>query len=368
MRVLLSTSSFLPEAGGPARSVPQLASALAELGIDVGLWAPDGSAGTSELLSAIRGVTLLDGGAQEAWRRFGRVDVLHDNGIWRGHHRSLARLAGQMDAARVVSPRGMLEPWALKHKPVRKRLAWWAYQRQLLKSATALHATAASEAEQFARLGLRRPVPIIPNGVNLPDWGQLEKLRDAPGETLSCLFMSRVHPKKGLPLLLEAWAALRPRGWQLDIAGPDEAGHRAELEQMVRRLHLGEEVRFLGPLEGEDKRKALARADLAVLPTYSENFGIFVAEALAHGCPVLTTHGAPWEVLETENCGWWVPVTTEAIGTALREATAMSVEARRDMGQRGHRVVARDFGWPGIAETFKQVYEDAANAHRSAHD
>lgn len=368
MRVLLSASSFHPEFGGPARSVPQLGSALADAGLEVGLWAPDGSATTSSLLSGIPGMTRLGGSAEEAWRNFGRIDVLHDNGLWRSNHRSLAALAARAGVARVVSPRGMLEPWALRHKPIRKRLAWWTYQRRLLQTASALHATAKSEAEQFAKLGLRRPAPIIPNGVNLPDWDEVERLREPTREPHTCLFMSRVHPKKGLPLLLEAWSALRPAGWRLDIAGPDEAGHRAELERMVRRLRLDDTVRFLGPLEGNTKQRALAGADLAVLPTYSENFGIVVAEALAHGCPVLTTHGAPWKVLETEDCGWWVPVTTEAIGTALREATSLSVETRREMGRRGHQVVARDFAWPKIAAAFISVYEEAAQAHRNPRD
>lgn len=359
MRILLSTASFQPEAGGPARSVPQLAAALTEFGLDVGLWAPDGSAVTSALLSESRNITLLDGSAEDAWRRFGRVDVVHDNGIWRGHHRSLACLARRARVARVVSPRGMLEPWALDHKPVRKRLAWVIYQRRLLDSATILHATADNEAEQLARLGLRQPVQIIPNGVALPDYGQVMGLRKVPSEKRTCLFLSRIHPKKGLPLLLEAWNELRPSAWKLHIAGPDEAGHRAQLEEMVRKLDLGGAVCFLPPLEGGEKLRALAQADLFVLPTYSENFGIVVAEALAHGCPVVTTHGAPWEELTIEECGWWVPISTKAITDALREATMLSDAARWEMGNRGRNLVARRFSWPGIARAFCGLYEEA---------
>ncbi|KEO54707.1 hypothetical protein TP2_17380 [Thioclava pacifica DSM 10166] len=257
----------------------------------------------------------------------------------------------------------MLEPWALRYKPVRKRLAWWMYQRRALDAANILHATADSEADQLARLGLQRPVRIIPNGVTLPDMAQVESLRATSDETRTCLFLSRIHPKKGLPLLLKAWNELRPPAWQLHIAGPDEAGHLSQLEDMVRHLDLGETVRFLGSLEGNEKLRALARADLVVLPTYSENFGIVVAEALAHGCPVVTTHGTPWEVLETDRCGWWVPVSTGSIADALREATAMSVTARREMGSRGRKLVVQRFSWPGIARAFADVYEEAVTLH-----
>ena len=359
MRVLLSAGSFHPDFGGPARSVPQLAAALAEKGVEVGLWAPDGSSLTSPLLQGMVNVTRLGGGPAEAWRSFGTVDVLHDNGIWRSHHQQLARLAKNASVPRVVSTRGMLEPWALAHKPVRKRIAWWVFQKKALEAATVLHSTANSEAGQLAGLGLQRPTRIVPNGVNMPDMTLVEKLRSAPKETRSCLFLSRIHPKKGLPLLLKAWDEVRPAGWQLHIAGPDEAGHRGELESMVGKLDLKGLVHFLGPLEGQEKMRSLACADLMVLPTHSENFGIVVAEALAHGCPVITTQGAPWEALKTDRCGWWVPVSTGPIADALREATAMSIKARREMGSRGRALVAQRFAWGGIAQAFKEIYEEA---------
>ena len=154
MRILLSASSFQPEYGGPARSVPQLASALAGADFEVGLWAPDGSATNSPLLENTPHVHKLGGSAEEAWQAFGGIALLHDNGIWRRHHQQLARLAKAAGVPRVVSSRGMLEPWALNHKPLRKRLAWYAYQRSLLNQSSVLHTTAKSEADQLRKLGL----------------------------------------------------------------------------------------------------------------------------------------------------------------------------------------------------------------------
>jgi glycosyltransferase involved in cell wall biosynthesis len=330
----------------------------------VGLWAPDGSATNSPLLENTPHVHKLGGSAEEAWQAFGGIALLHDNGIWRRHHQQLARLAKAAGVPRVVSSRGMLEPWALNHKPLRKRLAWYAYQRSLLNQSSVLHTTAKSEADQLRKLGLRRPIKIIPNGIDPPTWSTVEDLQPAPSKKRSCLFISRLHPKKGLPLLLEAWARVQPVGWQLQIAGPDEAGHRAELEALVHKLNLDEAVRFLGPVEGQEKQALLVGADLMVLPTYSENFGIVVAEALAHGCPVITTHGAPWQVLETEGCGWWTPVSVDALAEALLEATNLSTEARRKMGKRGYSFVAKNYAWPSIASQFHQLYDAAINEQK----
>ena len=118
-------------------------------------------------------------------------------------------------------------------------------------------------------------------------------------------------------MLIEAWVRLRPEGWRLRIAGPDEAGHRAEIEALVIRHRLAGVVSFLGPVEGKAKTDAYRTADLFILPTHSENFGMVVAEALSYGVPVLTTHGAPWSELETERCGWWVEPTVDGILSGL---------------------------------------------------
>ena len=360
MRILLSALSFQPDFGGPARSVPQLATALADLGMDVGLWAPDGSATQSPLLKGATRLHLLDGPAEAAWRAFGKVDVLHDNGIWRPHHLKLMTLAETQGAARILSARGMLTIWTFNHKPVRKRLAWWTYQRRSVNRASALHATAEAEAEGFRSLGLRPPVRIIPNGISLPPWDEVETARKTGPADRTCLYMSRLNPTKGIPLLLEAWARLRPEGWRLHIAGPDENGYKADLDNVVKRLGLGPEVRFLGAVEGGDKLAELARADVLVLPTYTENFGIVVAEALAHGCPVVTTHGAPWRILETESCGWWVPVSVDGIAGALQEAMSKGRAELRAMGDRGRACVDRHFSWSDIARRSIELYEVAA--------
>jgi glycosyltransferase involved in cell wall biosynthesis len=353
MRVLHTVASLDPATGGPARSVPDLAGALQRVGVQCLLRTavPWKEAWVLPLLEA--GVEVLPPG--EGWQG-AAVDLIHDHGLWLPSNHQVARLAGRRGLARVVSPRGMLEPWALNHRKWKKRLAWHLYQKRDLGSAALLHATADSEAEQFRRLGLRGQIVTLPNGVDLPPAGAGgPPVQDDAVRTV--LFLSRIHPKKGLPMLLQAWSRLRPEGWRLRIAGPDEGGHRAELERLADELKLRGSVSLEGALEGAEKEEAFRECGLVVLPTFSENFGIVVAEALARGLPVITTTGAPWQGLLTRRCGWWVAPEVAALEGALREACARDPQALREMGQRGVRWMAEDFSWQGIARRMAAAYE-----------
>ena len=152
MKVLLTVKSLSSSYGGPAFSVSSLATALTREGVQVGLWAPDQSAISTPNLSETSLVQRLGGNAEQALARFGWPDILHDNGIWLLHNHRLAQLALKQDVPRVISIRGMLEPWSLRHKRVKKRLAWWSYQKRDLKSAGCHHMTAEQEAVNVQRL------------------------------------------------------------------------------------------------------------------------------------------------------------------------------------------------------------------------
>lgn len=368
-KVFMCGTSFRASYGGPAISVPRLARALADRGVSVVLWAPDGSASSLSAEEPGSGIEYLGGTLQDALSRGGRPDIIHDNGIWLPHNHALARAAGSLGIARIVAPRGMLEPWSLSHRAIKKRAAWFLYQKRDLDAADLLHCTAEGEAESVKRLDLDVEHAIVPNGVDLPpedgsNFSSVIEFKSSPDRLRSrrMLFLGRVHPKKGLPMLLVAWSGLAPVGWELLIAGPSEGGHDKEVMQLVDHLGLARVVRYIGPVYGQEKQALLRSADVFVLPTHSENFGMAIAEALATGRPVLTTTAAPWEIIREEDCGWWVEPTLSGIRQGLVAAISASDTDRVAMGARGRRMMKERFSWEIVGAEMEGVYRRVLSA------
>lgn len=283
--------------------------------------------------------------------------ILHTHGLWlmpnvypawvKKRSRGLVTL--------VHSPRGMLGHAALKISVWKKRPFWWLMQHSALEAADCLHATALSEYEEIRAAGLRNPVAIIPNGVDLPDFSDFPRRCTSERTVLS---LGRIHPKKGLDRLVRAWAQVEQDcpSWHLRVVGPAELQHDKELLAIARSLGL-QRVSIEGPIYGaEEKLAAYRSADLFVLPTLNENFAMTVAEALAAEVPVISTKGAPWADLESERCGWWIDHGVEPLAAALRTAMSLSSQERRSMGGRGRAWMERDFGWDSIAQDMLEVY------------
>lgn len=335
--------------------------ALADAGVQVGLWAANGSAATTTLLPATSAVERLIGTEAEALIRFRGTDVLHDNGIWLAHNHRLAVLAGKRGIPRVVSTRGMLEPWARSHKRLKKDVAWWLYQRRDLQNACRHITSSAVEAQNVQRLKLGVPVATVPNGVDIAEERATRagvQTGNRAGSVRTALFLGRIYPIKGLPMLIEAWARVRPQGWRLRIAGPDEAGHQKQLERAVSAAGLSDVISFTGPVEPQMRSAAFFDADLFVLPTLSESFGMVIAEALAHSLPVLTTTAAPWSILEERGCGWSVDATEDSVAEGLRQATSLDQEVLHDMGRNGRSLVIERFSWKTVADRMLSAYEE----------
>lgn len=363
--LLHTVASLKASSGGTSQSVPALCEALGAEGCDVTLLSQSARrpASPDRVPDArLVGTRLVPGPSLPALRfsyapgfgremlaacRERRVELVHTHGMWTYVNHASARAARAAGLPLVVSPRGMLEDWALAYRGWKKRLAWRLYQEADLRGARAFCASSAQEAEQLRKLGFAQPIAVTPNGVDLPGGGIV---RPANRERRTALFLSRIHPKKGLLDLVQAWAAVRPAGWRLVIAGPDEDGHAKVVEAAVENASLQDVVTFRGEVRGEEKRAVWREADLFVLPTHSENFGIVVAEALAWGLPVITTRGAPWSDLVGWKCGWWTERGAEGVATALAAAVALSDEARAAMGENGRRLVREKFTWDRIAQ------------------
>lgn len=284
-----------------------------------------------------------------------RQSIMHLHGLWDAASVATGMLLRRRSSPLVVSPRGMLEPWALNQSRLKKKAAWIAWQRNVLMRSAMLHATSREEYLHFRTLGLRAPVAVIPNGLEFPVGLDERSARGEPiGQLKRCLFLSRIHPKKGLPMLLQAWEALKPAGWRLHIAGDGDARYVQEMKTLAGSL--GVDARFEGELSGDAKWRFLASGSLFVLPTYSENFGIAVTEAMAVGLPVITTTGAPWSVLASRGMGWWVAPQTDSLRQALDDALSQPEDQLAAMGVRAKAYARSEFGWPAIGERMAQCY------------
>lgn len=344
---------------------------------------------------------------KEGLQEISSFDLVHLHALWHPALHQVVRYAKRHQIPYVFSPHGMLTPWALGQKRLKKWMALALYQYWDLRGAVLIHVTAESELADVRRLGLKQPVVVAPLGAKVPT--EAPALRH--NNPRIALFVSRLHPKKGLFNLVDAWAKVKKHSavenWKFIVAGPDQDGHAAEVMERAKAADVEEDLEMIGPVFGKQKDYLYVKADLFVLPSYSENFGVVVIEALSHGCPVITTKETPWAELENcgdalmrkcvnegeeggvaglqgvrkmpregsstypaklatpanpaiaanGRCGWWVDIGVEPLAQALREAMCLTDEERRAMGENGRRLVERRYTWSAIANQMRSTYE-----------
>jgi glycosyltransferase involved in cell wall biosynthesis len=367
-KVLHTVASLRPESGGPARTVTGLCSSLAEIpGIDVRLATqrlPNESIYSGGLSPEILKIFSSPDRFHYSSGRSSRTclqattkdfqpDIIHDHGIWLPANHVVRKFAEERGAVRVLHSRGMLMPWALSFSKFKKRVIWAMYQKRDLSKANLFFATSQQEAQSIRELGFGQPIAVIPNGIDIAE-KPVYKHKKKPGRR-QLVFMSRIHPKKGILDLVRAWRALDDVNWELIIAGPSEGGHIEVVQGLVRRFNLEETVKIIGAVDDSGKTKLLNSADLFVLPSYSENFGVVVAEALSAGTPVITTKATPWEQLDERGCGWCISTGLESLTKALRVAMDLSDDQRMEMGYKA-MTYASKFSWQAIAHETVSVY------------
>lgn len=279
-------------------------------------------------------------------------NLIHIHGLWMLPNITPGLIAIKRRTPYMISPHGMLGKEALRFSSRKKQVMLALGQQKVLSKATCFRATAPTEVEEIRAMGLRQPIALVPNGIRLPE-GTWQKT----GEKY-LLSLGRVHPKKGLSNLIKAWAkqASAFPDWTLRIVGPDEVGHKAELNKLVTQIAVPR-VTIEDPVFGDAKWSLMTAAGVFVLPTLNENFANTVPESLIAGVPVISSKGAPWVGLEDHRCGWWVDGDVGTLSATLAQAMALSHEERAAMGLRGRDWMIRDFSWPGIGQRMGAVYD-----------
>lgn len=362
-----------PKYGGISTVVPELADSLAPLGINPGLDAFC-AAGEQYRPAALQPEALHFWPIQRgAWlssatlrRSFTasveQVDGLHVHGLWDATSWIAARAARSSCKPYVLSAHGMLEPWALRQGWLKKRLYATAIERDIVRRAHCLHALTDAEAVQYRRFaGPGTPIVVIPNGVTIPADVDAEPfLQQFPalrGRRV-VLFLARLHVKKGVDLLVNAWAAVSQKFPEavLVIAGPDSDCLRSKLEALVAEHGLTPHVVFTGLLSSTMKWSAFAVAECMVLPSHSEGLSMSVLEAMGAGVPVLLTPqcNMPW--VQQAGAGWLTEPDTDALSRSLSEVLGQGTAVNAVAGAAARRRIGNGYSWHAVAQRMAEVY------------
>lgn len=287
--------------------------------------------------------------------------VIHNHGIWTAINHWASVRGRKSNIPTVIQPHGMLDEWSLEQKKIKKKSALWFYQKKDLESAAIFIATSEQEYASIRRLGLDQPIAIIPHGVNMPPTESKLIQGGEPKKNKTALFFSRIHPKKGIKDLLTAWARVKPLNWSLMIVGgTTDPAYFAEVKTTITELNLTSSVQLVGHKEGGEKDIMFRNSDLFILPTYSENFGIVVLEALSYGLPVITTTETPWLELNQKGCGWVVEPGSEYLVDPLEKATNLNDSVLDFMGVKA-KIYASRYRWELSAESMMSVYAWVTN-------
>lgn len=375
--VVQSVNDLAPDSGGPSRTVTSLSKGLIDLGVNTKLITNSNQKSNLNNNLSLKNLILYRSDISffaplkeknlnlllgKIFKEMKNNLIFHDNGIWLPSNNTICNFAIKNKVKLLISPHGMLEPWSLKYKKLKKSLAWNIYQKRNLRSADIIHACSEMEAENILKLNLKKPIAIIPNGIDQQIKNYIVNQVFYNGEKKdnyffkNLLYIGRIHPKKGLINLLLATKDLLIReNWRLTIAGFPELNHDIILNDFVKKNNLEDYVKILDPVSGKDLFDLYQSATYFILPSFSENFGLVVAEALNFGIPVIATKGTPWEILEKTNSGWWVQPKVQEIKKAINNAIFLKESEYLIMSENAKKL-SENYNWEDISKRFLNLY------------
>lgn len=366
MKVVHSITSLDLSAGGPSRSLPNICIGLKRKGINQQIVTYNSKKPNSRKLieenidvTFIQKQSLLDFDYKKVIETV-NGDVFHLHNLWTPNLHWTARSCRKNGIPYLISPRGTLEPWPLSQKKLKKKLSWLLYQKKDLMKASCIHATSEAEAYNIRNLGIRTPIAIIPNGINVENYPYLKTDNDI---NKTILFLSRVSSKKGVETLIKVWKSIPDQiksNWVLRIVGEGDKGlddsYYLSIKKLIRDSELSNSVVLAGPKYGIDKINEYKNANLFVLPTYSENFGMVIAEAMVSGVPVITTSGTPWKILNDKKIGWWIENNGNELKNAIVEAISLTETARLHKGVESRKIIIENFSMDVVTSKYNELY------------
>ena len=357
MKVNHTIASIDKSTGGPARSVTHLISKILEINNNISIDLTTRSS-NKQIIPPFNKENSNIYFHKNKIEFKETYNLYHGQGIWQAPIHKMAKEARNKNIPYIITTRGMLEPWSLQQNKLKKQIALKFYQFKDLKNAFCLHATADMEVESIRKLGLKNPVAMIPNGINIEEFPK--EIPEKLSSKKKILFLSRIHQKKGIENLIEAWLQLDDKikkDWIIEIVGNGDVKYIEKLKKIIEFKKIEKDIFILPPVFGESKIELYRKASLFVLPTFSENFGVVIAEALASYTPVITTKGAPWRDLIMHNCGWWIDIGVQPLKEALSEALSISEMDLIEKGKNGRNLIESKYSIEAVAQKMIELYD-----------
>ncbi len=363
MKICIAISTIDKNSGGPSRSVPILAKGLSSLGVNTTLLVQESNNMNYHLLenTNVRIIVLPRKAKIDEIERIilnESFDLIHSQNLWSPFYNKVARIARRHAIPYIMTPRGTLEPWSLSQKRIKKIIALAIYQKKDLRKANCILATSKMEANNVRNLSIKTPIAVIPNGIDVSEYKcrSVDTLNNVKKQVL---FLSRIHPKKGIEILIRSWASIVNKypDWKVVIAGNGEESYILSLQEQIKSYNMEDRIVIIPPVFGEEKHQLYCESSVFVLPTYSENFGMVIAEAMSCGVPVITTNGTPWQELNEVNLGWCIDLSEDNLTKVLIEAIELGLEKLFIKGQSASKHIYNTYQYTEVAKKNLTVYE-----------
>lgn len=381
MRILMLAPALGPVYGGPSKSIVELTEAIGQQNCSIDLVSTNANGGrplqvplrqwiekSSYRLQYFPSYSFQNYHwswqlRQWLWLNISNYDLIHINALFALTNLAAYHASRIHQVPYIITPRGMLEPWALTYKAWKKKPYYTLFDRPALNHASAVHMLSLAEANQVRPLWLKAPMLIVPNGIHHQSFEPLaspdrffQEFPATRGKNL-VLFLGRIHPKKGLDLLAQAFSKVHIQfpNTHLVIAGPDQTNLLPTVEKYFLQIGCLDAVTFTGMLTGDLKQAALAAATVYVAPSYSEGFSMSVLEGMASGLPCVITTGCNFPEAASAQVAHVVDPSADPIAAALSHCLQDPATAKA-MGQRARQFIFDHYTWNKIAKDLIQAY------------